>query len=137
MPDKQDSKNKTEITEPPALEWLAAAIGLILVVGAVGFMIYQAVAQEKTPPNINISVDSIVPTEGGFRVGFRVNNRGTQTASALNIEGELKKGEESIETSGVTLDYAPSNSERKGGLFFTKNPKDFDLQIRATGYEEP
>lgn len=137
MADKQQSNNKREITEPPALEWLAAAVGLILVVGAVGFMIYQAVAQEKTPPNISVAVDSIKPNGDGFLVGFRVVNRGTQTASALNIEGELKKGEESIETSSVTLDYAPSNSGRKGGLFFTKNPKDFDLQIRATGYEEP
>ncbi len=137
MADNKESNGKREVAEPPALEWLAAAVGLILVVGAVGFMIYQAVVQKHTPPNISVSVDSINPTDSGFLVGFRITNRGAMTASALTIEGELKKNGESIEKSSATIDYAPSHSERRGGLIFTKNPKDFDLQIRATSYEEP
>ena len=137
MSDKQESNKQREVAEPPALEWLAAAIGLILVVGAVGFMIYQAVVGKDAPPNVSVSVDSINPTDGGFLVGFRVRNSGAITASALTIEGELKKGEESIETSSAAIDYAPSHSERKGALIFTKNPKDYDLLLRATGYEKP
>jgi len=37
----------------------------------------------------------------------------------------------------MTLAYAPAHSIRRGGLFFTKNPQQFDLQIRVPGYEEP
>lgn len=137
MSEKEDSKQKREIVAPPALEWLAAAFGLVLVVGAIGFMVYQAIAAADTPPNLSVSVDSINPTNSGFLVNFRVNNRGAMTASAVTVEGELKKDGASIETSSATIDYAPSNSERRGGLIFTKNPNDFDFTIRATGYEEP
>ena len=51
---------------------------------------------------------------------FNVINNGEQTASNVEIEGVLKNGSESVETSGVTIDYVPSKSEAKGGLFFKK-----------------
>lgn len=135
---EQSGKNeKGQSANPPALEWLVAAIGLILVVGAIGFLTYKAVGEKDVPPNIAVSVDSIIPQGDKFLVNFRVKNKGATTTAALTIEGELKNGEKSVETSTATLDYAPSHSERKGGLFFTKNPQNFDLQIRATGFEEP
>lgn len=135
---EQSNKNdQQQNSNPPAMEWLVAAIGLILVVGAVGFLIYKAVGEKDAPPNIVVSVDSIIPRGDKFLVNFRVKNSGATTAAALTIEGELKNGEQSIEVSTATLAYAPSNSERKGGLFFSENPQNFDLQIRATGFEEP
>ena len=35
------------------------------------------------------------------------------------------------------LDYLPPHSKRRGGLFFTRDPRQFELQARAFGYEEP
>ena len=137
MSEKEPPKRKKELPEPPALEWLTAAIGFVLVAGAIGFMIYEAAAKKDSPPNISVRIDSINPTSGGFLVNFSVKNSGAMTASALTVEGELKKDGASVETSSATIDYAPSNSERRGGLIFTKNPTDFDFTIRATGYEEP
>ncbi len=137
MSEKEKSEQKRETGDPPALEWLTAAIGFIMVVGALGFLIYQAVAEKSMPPNISVQVDSINSTSGGFLVNFHVKNRGAMTASALTVEGELSKNGETIETSSAAIAYSPSNSERKGGLLFTKNPNDFDFKIRATGYEEP
>lgn len=114
-----------------------AAVGLFLVVVATGTTLYRAMTEETTPPQIKVSFASSEPSGDGYLVKFRVVNSGNQTAAAVTIEGELKNGTESVETSSATLTYAPANSERRGGLYFSKNPQQFDLQIRATGYEEP
>jgi uncharacterized protein (TIGR02588 family) len=123
---------------PPVSEWIVAAFGLILVAGAVGFMLYQAITQESTPPNFSISVDSIDQVnDGGYLVRFRIKNTGRQTAAAVAVEGELKRGAEVAETSAVTLNYVPSDSEREGGFVFSKNPQEYELKIRAKSYEKP
>ncbi len=133
--DKKENRKQSDTTT--VWEWLTAAAGLILVSAAIGSTLYRAATEESTPPKLEISVDSIAPNGDGYLVKFTVKNTGNQTAAALIVEGELKNGAESIETSTATLAYAPSNSERRGGLFFTQNPNQFNLQIRAAGYEEP
>jgi uncharacterized protein (TIGR02588 family) len=64
-------------------------------------------------------------------------NEGGQTAEGVDIEGELRTGIEPVERSRTTIDYLPPRSEKKAGLFFTRDPRQFDLQVRSLGYEEP
>ncbi len=135
--EENQEENKEQHNKTPVWEWIIAAAGLILVVGSIGLTLYRAITEETTPPILEFSIDSIEPTANGYLVKFQVKNTGNQTAAALTVEGELKNGADSAETSSATLAYAPANSVRRGGLFFTKNPQQFDLQIRATGYEEP
>lgn len=132
---KTDSRGRPQ--ETPIWEWIIAAVGLILVVGAVGSMFHRAITEDATPPQLEVSIESVEPNGKGFLVKFRVVNAGSQTAASAAIEGELKNGAETAETSSAALAYVPAHSERRGGLYFTKNPQQFDLQIRATGYEEP
>lgn len=134
---EKKSANRKRQKETPVSEWIIAAVGLILVVAAIGTTLYRAITEESTPPNLEVSVEKIVPAVNGFLVEFQVSNTGNQTAAGLIIEGQLKKGDESVETSTATLTYAPANSIRHGGMYFTKNPNEFDLQLRAMGYEKP
>jgi uncharacterized protein (TIGR02588 family) len=138
MADK-NSENPDDQKEKqiPFLEWLIAAIGLVLVVGTIGFMLYQAFTVKDTPPSFKTNVERIEQVNSGYIVIFKIINEGEQTASGVEIEGEIKDGDKIIETSGVSLDYVPSKSESKGGLFFKQNPKQFQLEIRAKGYSEP
>ena len=53
------------------------------------------------------------------------------------MEGELREGTESVETSNTTIEYVPAHSERKGGLFFTSDPRQYVLRLQAKGYEKP
>ena len=62
--EKKEKKNRRN-QKPPALEWLIAAVGLILVAGTIGFLIYQAVTDKNTPPDLLVSTDSVVKTENG------------------------------------------------------------------------
>lgn len=125
-------KNKT-----PVVEWIFATAGLILVVAAIGTTFYRALTETSSPPILEINVVKSVPTAHGYLIEFRVTNSSNQTAAGLTIEGTLKKGQEIEETSTTTLTYAPANSVRYGGLYFSKNPNDFELQMRALGYEKP
>lgn len=123
--------------QPPIWEWIVAFVGLALVMSAIGFMLYRAIKGNSSPPQIAVSVDSVLPTDNGFLVTFRVVNRGEITAAGLSVEGELRTGAENVETSTATLNYVPSRSERRGGLFFTNDPQKFELKVRAKGYERP
>jgi uncharacterized protein (TIGR02588 family) len=118
-------------------EWAAAAAGLLLVLGAIGFLLRQAVVRPATPPAIVLSVDSVHPAPGGFHVGFRARNVGGTTAADLHVEGELREGERTVETSEATLRFVPPGAERRGGLFFREDPRRHTLDLRALGYEYP
>lgn len=104
---------------------------------ALGLLLYKAIQGEGTPPAITVSVVSVVTAQNGFVVQFNALNQGGSTAEGVVIEGELRRGTEKIETSQTTLDYLPSHSESKGGLFFTHDPRQFEFKLRALGYEEP
>ncbi len=141
---EEKSKKETEKTEkdkrhgkPPISEWIVAAVGCVLVAGAIGFMVYEAATQENLPPNFIFKINSTTQSANGYLVKFELENTGDETAGDVAVEGTLSRGEENIEQSSVTLDYAPSHSKREGGLFFTKNPNEFELKIRVTGYEKP
>lgn len=138
MADKRSEKQTDgEESKTPVLEWAFAVIGLILVVGVIGFLFYQIAVNKGTPPNLVVKTSEIVQGEKGFLVKFIIENTGDETAADVTVEGELKQGEKSVETGDVTVDYVPAHSQKKGGLFFTKNPGEFELILRAKGYNEP
>jgi uncharacterized protein (TIGR02588 family) len=70
-------------------------------------------------------------------VQIPVINHGGLTAAQLRIEGRLTDENRYVETSEVVIDYFPVNSRRRGGLFFTRDPRQDTLQLRAKGYADP
>ena len=132
-----EQERQNPVDTIPLSEWIVAAIGAVLVIGVIGFMVYQAVAGDTSPPNISIQTRAIHESENGFLVEVTVINQGGQTAGGLLIEGELSDGEEAIETSQATLSYVPAQSQRSSGLFFTEDPRQHALKVRALGYETP
>ena len=120
-----------------ALEWVVAALGLLLVVGAVAFLAVDAVRGGDRPPDVVVRADTVVALEGGgWLVRFSARNRGRETAASVGIAGELRDAA-GTETSRVTLDYLPGRSARTGGLFFRRDPRRAELRLRAEGYQAP
>ena len=134
---KSSGKENEKIQDAPLWMWGIALLGLVLVLGSIMFMIYEAVTGDTSPPDVLVQVEFIEDSGSGFLVMFRTINEGGSTAAGLTIEGTLMNGTENVETSNTTIEYLPSHSERKGGLFFTLDPRQYDLELRATGYEEP
>jgi uncharacterized protein (TIGR02588 family) len=124
-------------TATPIWEWIVALIGVVCVLGVIGLLGYEALYSERSLPAIAVHVETIAPTHGGYLVQIRVQNEGGTTAAEVTVEGTLTQGGEEIETSAVTLDYVPAHSERRAGLYFTTDPRQGALTLRATGYRTP
>jgi uncharacterized protein (TIGR02588 family) len=131
------SQQQQEKDAIPIWEWIVAGVGLVLVAGVIGFLIYEAFSRDRVPPDVKLSVDSVVQTRNGYLVKITVINEGGITAEGVDIEGELRRDTEPVERSRTTIDYLPPRSEKKAGLFFTRDPRQLDLQVRSLGYEEP
>lgn len=136
QPDVADrSQQALETTSP--LEWVIAGLGGLLVAAALAYMVIFAISEPERPPAVTLSVTSVTTTPGGYLVSFRAANIGGGTAAGLQISGELREGGAVVETSQANIDYLPQRSERRGGLFFTRDPEDLALSLRAEGYSEP
>lgn len=137
MAPQDAGKDQGKLRAAPLWMWGIAVLGLVLVLGSIGFMLYEAAAGDSSPPDVTVRVDSIRPTQNGFLIEFRAINEGGTTAQGLTVEGELRSGTDSVEISNTTIEYVPSHSERAGGLFFKSDPRQYELQMRAKGYEKP
>ena len=118
-------------------EWVAAAIGFVLLLGAIGYLVYVAVTTPAGPPAIAFEQGPVMRSGSGYVVDITVRNEGASTAAGVEIEGALLRDGTAVETSTTTLDYLPRFSEREFGLFFSSDPRDGRLELRALGYSEP
>ena len=121
----------------PRSEWIVAGIGLVIVLAVLGVLTYEAAVGGESPPSIVNQVVAVMPATGGYLVQVEVRNQGGETTAGLTLEGTLKQGEKDVETSEATLDYVPGHSVREAGLFFTQNPRLYQLELRSLGYQEP
>jgi uncharacterized protein (TIGR02588 family) len=122
---------------PPVWEWGVAFLGLALVLAVTGFMVDQAVTGDDSAPQVTVHTEAILPLNPGYLVQIRAVNQGETTAAQVIVEGRLTGENERVEMSETVLDYVPSHSFRKGGLFFSQDPRKYPLQLRAKGYAEP
>ena len=130
-------ERQSKISDAPLWMWGIAVFGLVLVAASIAFMLYEAAAGDSSPADITVHVDTTLPTRNGYLVKFRAVNQGGSTVEGLTIEGVLRNGSDVIETSDTVLEWVPAHSEREGGLFFSSDPRLFQLQLRAKGYENP
>lgn len=138
QPDQQDRRRGEEgEPSPPLSEWIAAAFGLLLLLGCTGFLLYDALTGDHQPPSPAVRITGIEAQDGRFLVRLRVVNQSRETASGLRIEGELRRGPEVVERSAMDLDYLPGRSSREGGLFFREDPRTLQLVVSPRSYQQP
>jgi uncharacterized protein (TIGR02588 family) len=118
-------------------EWIVAIASAALVLGVLGFLIYDGVRSPRTAPDVSIEVDSIQRAGPGHLVLFRARNGGRTTAAGVVVEGELEADSGRVESSETTIDYVPAGGEQRGGLYFQRDPRMLRLRLRAKGYQDP
>ncbi len=117
---------------PPLLEWIASALGLVLVLGVMAVIARDAFSSgAELAPDITVAATRVRPSGAGFLVEFEARNLSPVTAAQVTIEGKLAGGETSI----ATIDYVPGRSVRRGGLYFSEDPR--GAELRALGYQNP
>lgn len=127
-----------DVRRTPLVEWIVATLGALLVLGAIGFLIYHAVGRDESPPDVRLVAAEIREQRNGYVVRFRALNEGGSAAANLTIAGELSAADgAAVEWSTTRIDYLPARSEHEGGLFFTRDPRLFTLRLRPEGYQDP
>ncbi len=121
----------------PAWEWLVASISTALVLALIAYLIYLGVTAPHTPPQVMVSRDAVTAMDGGFVVTFSAHNTGGATAASVQVDGELKADTVIIEKRSATLRFVPAGATRRGGLFFTHDPRSYRLVLNASGYDRP
>lgn len=121
----------------PLMEWIAGAIGLVLVLLTVGVIGHEAAFGDSSPPAVTVEPGEVHAVKGGWLVEIEAVNSGGSPASQVAVEGELTLAGQAPETAEAGFDYVPDHSSRKGGLFFAHDPRGGQLTLRAKGYTEP
>ena len=122
----------------PLLEWVSAAIGLVLTLIVLGLIGREALRGDAAqPPAIEVVPVHIARAGTGFVVEVAAVNRSGATAAQVEIEGVLKQGDSALETSRLVFDYVPGHAERRGGLYFREDPRRHRLELRPLGYQRP
>lgn len=135
---KKSEASEKEKKGPSALEWASAMIGAMIAIGILVFIAMEAIQSAPgKPPLLQVRPVGLVAEEGLYVIEIKIENRSAQTAAAVEIEGEIKQGGSAVETSNATLSYVPGHSERRAGLIFTRDPRRYSFEVRATGYEQP
>src|SRR5688572_32282051 len=125
---------KQSMRDPvPALEWVAAALGL-LVMTALLFVLGREIANggDDDLPILSAKIEAVTRTGTAYVADIRVTNASAQTAAAVQVEAKL--GEEE---SAATIDYVPGRSDARIGLLFQSDPRGGQLELRVVGYELP
>lgn len=121
----------------PLAEKIAAGVGALLFASTLAFLAYKDQTLSSSPPDVVLLVESVQPVQTGFLVAIRAVNHGGQTAANLLVSGALRDGETVVEKSQAQFQYVPSESERRGGLYFTRDPRHFTLSLHPEGFERP
>ena len=132
-----DDEPPRQEAPPPFWEWVVAAIGLLLVLGSLGYLLLQAARGEGGAPQPVVEVLAIEPQGGRFLVRLRVRNAGGNPAAALRIRGTLQREGQAVESSEVELDYLPGDSTREAGLFFDRDPRSHRLELSPRSWRTP
>ena len=128
---------RAQRAEIPLLEWLFALVGLALVAGVAVFIAWYGFTRGSSPPDIRLRAEGVTAVSNGYVVAIRALNVGATTAKGMKVQGDLKHGAQIAESSEMTFDYLPPDSERKGGLMFSRDPRKYELTLTAKGYEVP
>jgi uncharacterized protein (TIGR02588 family) len=132
MPTKKAPPPRT-----PLLEWIAAAIGLVVVLATLALVSSEALRADTSPPAVMVQNLGARRTEAGWVLQVRADNRGGSPAAQVRVTGELTPPGGMMETAEATFDFVPDHSARDGGLFFSSDPAHGKLVLRATGYADP
>ncbi len=124
------------------LEWPAAIAGTLLIVGVIGFLLWDGLAERGrgSVPRITVRADSAIAygSGGQYILPIEVTNSGGVAAASVIVEGTLADAAGSdVARSEITIALLPASSSRSAGLVFDRDPRQYTLSLRPLGFERP
>jgi uncharacterized protein (TIGR02588 family) len=118
----------------PAAEWLASLIGGAIVLGTIGFLLFETVQRSDQEPALTVAVVQVRETGGSFVVDVEVRNASRGAAADVQLGGADRAGGQLRAL--ARLDYVPGFSSRRASLVFDSDPGPAPA-VRVVGYARP
>lgn len=120
------------------LEWIVFAASLVLVLGTLGYLVYDGATLGEVPPQIELQLGQPQSQANRFLVPVKVTNRGDETAEGVHVEVTLESGGQEQESAEFELAFLPRHSTREGWVSFKTDPRTAEqMQARVLGFEKP
>lgn len=123
--------------EKNRLEWLVFGLGLLLVLGTVGFLVWDAVQGAGSPPDLSVVLGHPEPRAGSWAVPVAVRNHGGETAEGAHVVVTLELPGGEKEEAELDVAFVPRGSQRQGWVHFLHPPETGRMTGRVSGYEQP
>jgi uncharacterized protein (TIGR02588 family) len=120
-------------TNAESIEWIAGVVSALIVVGIIGFFVYEAISGANGLPRLEVTVDPIVQTADQTHLRYLIRNEGGQAASAVTLSFSLPDGARR----SVIVDYVPAHSQVTGGLYVPESVRPAELELTVDGYVDP
>lgn len=121
------------------LEWVVFAVGLVLLLFALSYLVYEGATMGDAPPSIEVRLGTPEQRAHNFVVPVTVTNHGDETAEGIAIEVSLghEASAEPVERGQLTIAFLPRRATREGWVTFQQDPRPARLTARVLGYEKP
>jgi uncharacterized protein (TIGR02588 family) len=123
--------------EKNRLEWIVFGLGLVLVLGTVGYLAWDALQGEHSPPDLSVTLGRPERRGEGWAVPVTVRNRGGETAEGARVVVTLELPGGEKEEAEYDVAFVPRGSQREGWVHFLHSPGAGRLTGRVAGYEKP
>ncbi len=123
--------------EKNRLEWIVFGLGLVLVLGTVGFLAWDALQGEDSPPDLSVTLGRPERRGEGWALPVTVHNQGGETAEGARVVVTLELPGGEKEEAEYDVAFVPRGSRREGWVHFLHPPGTGRLTGRVTGYEKP
>ncbi len=119
------------------LEWVALAASVVAVIGVVGFLVVDGVADEGRPPTpvVELLDAEAYMTDHGWILPAELTNDGDTAAEALGLRATAAV-DGSEEESEISVDYLPAGTAVSVSFGFSAEPEG-EVTVQVIGFRLP
>jgi uncharacterized protein (TIGR02588 family) len=122
--------------EIPPLEWVAGILSLVIVVGTIGYLVFEIFQPRPDAPTLTVKVVQVRQSGGLFAVDVEVHNSSRGAAADVHVAGFARSGDGGEAHAEARVDHVPGFSKRSATLVFAHHPGDRP-DVRVIGYTKP
>jgi uncharacterized protein (TIGR02588 family) len=123
--------------EKNALEWSVFAVGLVLVLATLGYLVRESIVSDGGPPDVAVRLGSARPSRHGWLLSVEVTNVGSTTAEDVRVAINLELPDGTRQEAELDIAFLPPESKRQGWVSFRSDPREGTLTLGAIAFEVP
>lgn len=105
------------------LEWTSLVLGSLVSLAVVAYLTHAAITRHSSAPVLVLRLGTPVQAAPGmYQVPLAVDNRGGQTAEAVEVEVSHRPAQGEEQTSQFSVDFIPEGDSAEGWVCFSRDP---------------